>query len=245
MAFDSEKWALSFYGVVDERFAVETDLLQLHIYRKENIRKIEVDRSLGKLDIFIPINWDMETYRNQERLRKLMWTKVKWQALNIYQQRTNMIAQRIGLPYVTVSVYGKGQANGRCYYWENRIGYDLWTICAPKTEYVDYLICHELAHFFVHNHQKPFWRKVEQIYFGLDNDENCTGEDIQQLIRERDTCHTTFLLRYWGRPSYLKEFFDRGLVKDRTPLITPIYKNTSEGKIETGFYTSFEIKFWC
>ena len=64
MAFDSEKWALSFYGVVDERFAVETDLLQLHIYRKENNRKIEVDRLLGNLDIFIPINWDMETYRN-------------------------------------------------------------------------------------------------------------------------------------------------------------------------------------
>ena len=64
MAFDSEEWASSFYGVVDERFAVETDLLQLHIYRKENNRKIEVDRLLGNLDIFIPINWDMETYRN-------------------------------------------------------------------------------------------------------------------------------------------------------------------------------------
>ena len=32
MAFDTEKWALSFYGVVDERFAVETDLFYLHIY---------------------------------------------------------------------------------------------------------------------------------------------------------------------------------------------------------------------
>ena len=72
MSFDSEKWALSFYGVVDERFAVETDLLKLHIYRKANIRKIEVNRLLGKLDVFIPDNWDMETYCNQEKLRKIM-----------------------------------------------------------------------------------------------------------------------------------------------------------------------------
>ncbi len=245
MAFDSEEWASSFYGVVDERFAVETDLLQLHIYRKENIRKIELERLLGKLDIFIPVDWDMETYCNQERLRKLLWTEVKWQALNIYQQRTNMIAQRIGLPCVTVSILGKGMAIGRCYYLDNRIGYNLWTICEPKTEYVDYLICHELAHFFVHNHSEQFWRKVEQIYFELDNDGKCTGEVIQILDRECGTGHTIFLLRYWGRPSYLKDFFDRGLVKKRTPLITPIYKDTPEGKVETGFYTSFEIKFWC
>jgi hypothetical protein len=42
MAFDSEEWASSFYGVVDERFAVETDLLQLHIYRKKTLEKLNL-----------------------------------------------------------------------------------------------------------------------------------------------------------------------------------------------------------
>lgn len=242
MSFDSEKWALSFCGVVDERFAVETDLLKLHIYRKANIRKIEVNRLLGKLDVFIPDNWDMETYCNQEKLRKIMWTEVKWQALNIYLQRTNQIAQRIGLQYISVSVSAKKCVNGCCYYWENRIGYDLWTICSPKAEFVDYLICHELAHFYIHNHKGPFWRKVEQIYLGLGNDEQCTGEIVHRLVGERSKDHTIFLLRYWGKPSYLKDFFDGGLVRNKTPLITPIYKETPEGKVERGFYTSFEIK---
>ena len=41
MIFDSEKWALEFYGVMDERFEVETDLFQLHIHRKEHINKLE------------------------------------------------------------------------------------------------------------------------------------------------------------------------------------------------------------
>ena len=125
MGFNSEKWALSFYGVVDERFAVETELLNLHIYRKEEIKTIKAERRLGKLDIFIPKDWDMETYHNQEKLRKLMVAEIKWQALNIYQQRTNLIAKRIGLPNIKVSVSTRAIANGRCFYQENRIDYNV------------------------------------------------------------------------------------------------------------------------
>ena len=111
MAFDSEKWALSFYGVIDERFAVETDLFNLHIYRKQGIMKLQAERSVGKLDIFIPNDWDMEEYGNQKKMRKLMLTEIEWQALNIYQQRTNQIASRIGLSDVKVSVVNRGKAS--------------------------------------------------------------------------------------------------------------------------------------
>lgn len=243
MGFNSEKWALSFYGVVDERFAVETELLNLHIYRKEEIKTIKAERRLGKLDIFIPKDWDMETYHNQEKLRKLMVAEIKWQALNIYQQRTNLIAKRIGLPNIKVSVSTRAIANGRCFYQENRIDYNPWTICYLKSKYVDYLICHELAHFYEHNHLKRFWCKAEQIYLGLDNSDECTGEIIPQIDAERGLSYTVFLLRCWGRPMYLKDFFDSGLVRDKTPLITPCIEDTSEGRVQMGFYTSFEIRF--
>ena len=243
MGFDYEKWALSFYGVVDEKYAVETEVLNLHIYRKEEIKTIKAERRLGKLDIFIPKDWDMETYHNQEKLRKLMQKEVKWQALNIYQQRTNLIAKRIGLPNIKVSVSARGRANGLCYYLENRVNYNPWTICYPKSKYVDYLICHELAHFYVHNHPEQFWCKAEQIYLGLDNSDECTGEIIRQIDAEHRLSYTVFLLQCWGRPVYLKDFFDSGMVRDKTPLITPCIKDTSEGKVQMGFYTSFEIRF--
>ena len=243
MGFDPEKWALSFYGVVDERFAVETELLNLHIYRKEEIKTIKAERRLGKLDVFIPKDWDMETYHNQEKLRKLMLAEIKWQALNIYQQRTNLIAKRIGLPNIKVSVSTRAAANGRCFYLENRIDYNPWTICYPKIKYVDYLICHELAHFYVHNHPERFWCKAEQIYLGLDNSDSYTSEIIRKIDAEHRLSYTIFLLKCWGRPVYLKDFFDSGLVRDKTPLITPYYEDTSEGKVQIGYYTSFEIRF--
>ena len=62
---------------------LELELLKLHIHRKQDIKRIGVERELGALDIYIPANWDMETYPNQEKLRKVMSAEVKWQALNI------------------------------------------------------------------------------------------------------------------------------------------------------------------
>ena len=49
MAFDSEKWALSFYGVIDERFTVETDMFQLHIHRDYGIKSLVAKRVKGFL----------------------------------------------------------------------------------------------------------------------------------------------------------------------------------------------------
>ena len=72
MAFDSEKWALSFYGVVDEQLQIETDLFQLHIHRKCGIEKLEAKRGEGTLDIFIPKDWNMERYECQELVRRLL-----------------------------------------------------------------------------------------------------------------------------------------------------------------------------
>ena len=69
MKFDSEKWALSFYGVIDERFEVETDMFQLHIHRNNRINKLSTRRGDGTLDIFIPQSWKMDRYKNQEQLR--------------------------------------------------------------------------------------------------------------------------------------------------------------------------------
>lgn len=232
MAFDSEKWALSFYGVIDERFAVETDLFNLHIYRKQGIMKLQAERSVGKLDIFIPNDWDMEEYGNQKKMRKLMLTEIEWQALNIYQQRTNQIASRIGLSDVKVSVVNRGKAYGWCNYNENHIVFQMWTICSYQSRHVDHLISHELAHFYVHSHSEKFWHKLDEIYSILYHFNGCKDDVMLKMSIERHLYNRLYhLLRCWSKPSGLKEMYNSNHIKDKEPFIEATYIKNKEGKV--------------
>jgi len=231
MAFDSEKWALSFYGVVDEKLAVETDVFNLHIHRKQGIEKLQAERTVGELVIFIPNDWDMEQYCNQEKMRKFMSKEIEWQASNIYQQRTNLIASHIGLPDIKVSVGNKGTKNGSCSYSENHVYFNMWTICSYQSKYMDHLISHELAHFYVHNHSEKFWNKLEDIYFSLYNRYEFKEDFGLQIIRERDPYEIYILLRSWARPSGLKAFYDSDHIKDKKPILRPIYIKDKSGKV--------------
>ena len=236
MTFDVEKIALSFYGVVDERFAVETDLFKMHIHRKRGLMTLQIERSVGKLDIYIPNEWDMEKYCNQEKMRKLMVTEIEWQALNIYHQRTNQIASRIGLKNIEVSVMNKGKCYGWCNYLANHVCYNMWTICSFQSQHVDLLISHELSHFYVHSHSKRFWSKLDEIYFSIYDDESCKEDVMLKLNREKDLYHMYYYLKNWGKPSGLKRIYKSGLVKDKYPMIHPIYIKNKKGDIIVRWY---------
>ena len=236
MAFDSEKWALSFYGVVDEKLAVETDVFNLHIHRKQGIEKLQAERTVGELVIFIPNDWDMEQYCNQEKMRKFMSKEIEWQASNIYQQRTNLIASHIGLPNIKVSVGNKGTKNGSCSYSENHVYFNMWTICSYQSKYMDHLISHELAHFYVHNHSEKFWNKLEDIYFSLYNRNDFKDDFWLQIGREEDPYEVYILLRSWARPSGLKAFYNSNHIKDKKTFLHPIYIKNKSGQVIIRWY---------
>jgi len=231
MAFDLEKIALSFYGVVDERFAVETDLFKLHIHRKQYFKKLQVERSVGKLDILIPNGWNMEEYCNQEKMRKLMAREIKWQALNIYQQRTSQIASLIGLGDIKVSVGNEGNYNGYCNYLEKHVKFNMWTICGYKSRDIDLLISHELTHFYVHSHSEHFWKKHNEIFFSIYNDDTCKEDVILKLQRDQDSYHMYYYLANWGKASGLKRIYKNGIVRNKTPMIRPVYIKNKKGDI--------------
>ena len=214
-AFDSKDWANTFNGVVDEKFAIETDLFSLHIHRRLGIKRLVSERSEGKLDIYIPQSWDMEEYRNQDKMRKMLIKEIKWQAQRIYEQHTNVIAKRIGRPPVRVSV-DNTKPNGRCYYNDNHICYNMWTICEYNNWRVNELVCHELAHFYVHNHRKSFWRKQEQIFYGLESDKECTGKKLGLVEEEflKNSSRAYFKLKFWAKTFVFNQIFENGRVKD-------------------------------
>ena len=148
MAFNSEKWALSFYGEVDEQLQIETDMFQLHIYRKSGIEKLEAKRGEGTLAIFIPQDWKMERYKCQELLRRLLLSEVKEQAKIIFEQRTMYYAERYGIPCKRVELETRYNYIGKCNKDKRMIKYNPWVICGSYRRHIDYLVCHELAHFF-------------------------------------------------------------------------------------------------
>jgi predicted metal-dependent hydrolase len=231
MAFDSEKWALSFYGVVDEKLAVETDVFNLHVYRKQDIKKLQAERSFGKLDIYIPGGWDMEEYGNQEKMRKFMSKEIEWQASNIYQQRTNLIAGRIGLPDIKVSVGNKGTKDGSFNHEENHVYFNMWTICSYQSKYMDHMISHELAHYYVHNHSEEFWNKLDDIYFSLYNRDDFKEDYRLQISRKSDPYQIYILLRSWARPSGLKAFYSSSHIKDKKTFLHPVYIKNKSGQV--------------
>lgn len=243
MAFDSEKWALSFYGVVDERFAVETDMFQLHIHRKSGIKRLEVAKSEGVLDIYIPEDWNMEKYQCQEKLRRLLQTEVKWQAKIIFERLTKYYASRYGIPCERVELETRYNYIGRCDRDKQMIKYNPWVICSCDKQHIDYLVCHELAHFYLLGHSTEFWEIAERLYLGLDLNAQTTGDTIQKVRNEFANNMVLILLRYWGRYSYLKSFYSNGLVKHKTPLVIPKYVETPNGKKQTLFIQHLESNF--
>lgn len=242
MSFNSEKWALSFYGVVDERFAVETDMFQLHIHRVSGITSLVAKRSEGILDIYIPQHWNMEKYQYQEKLRKLMLAEVKWQAKKIFERLTKYYASRYGIPCERVELETRYHYIGRCDRDKQMIKYSPWVICSCDKQHIDYLVCHELAHFYLLDHSPEFWKIAERLYLGLDLNAQTTGDTIQKVRNEFANNMVLILLRYWGQSSYLKAFFRDGLVKHKISLIIPNYVETPNGKKKDGIFTTFGIR---
>lgn len=243
MACDSEKWALSFYGVVDERLSIKTDAYRIRIYRKDKIKTLEVERVFpGTPDIYIPSKWDMELYSNQEKLRRLISSVVRKDAQEIFSQRTRVYASRFNIPYKNVEIVATPRYKGK--YCGDTIKYNMWMICGTNLDMIDYLVCHELAHYYERNHNDRFWKKVENLFYVWNDDVNSiTGEKALLLDAEFNKNLTSFALMYWGSPSYLRSFYSEGLVEHKTPLVIPNYKETPDGKMKDAIYTTFTIKF--
>ena len=242
MAFDSEKWTLEFYGVVNEQFQVETDMFKLHIHRKSGIEKLDTQKGEGTLDIYIPHKWNIEEYLYQEKLRKLLFSEVKKQAQRIFTSRTMHYANRYGIQCERVEMSTRGHHMGFCYADYGLIRYNPWLICTASKNFIDYLVCHELAHFFHHGHGSEFWKMAERLYLGLGLTAHTSGQTIRKM--ENDFVHNKMLnlLKFWGQPSYLKAFYRNGSVKRREPLIIPNYIDVNGKQVEYAYFTTFKIR---
>lgn len=84
------------------------------------------------------------------------------EARAVLQERLVFHAQRVGLPVPPLRVsdartrWGSLSAKG--------VVSLNWRLIKASPEQLDYVICHELAHFRQRNHSAAFWREVERLF---------------------------------------------------------------------------------
>lgn len=81
------------------------------------------------------------------------------QAKVLISERVEYYSNHMGADFQTISFSDTSSKWGSCSH-DNKLQFNWRLIMAPITV-IDYVVVHELAHTFEHNHGRAFWRKVE------------------------------------------------------------------------------------
>lgn len=91
----------------------------------------------------------------EEKLRR--WLKEN--ARRIFAERTQALAEELGLTYQSFTLASGRTTWGSCT-GDNRLRLNFRLLYAPKPV-IEYVIVHELCHTLHHDHSKAFWQAVE------------------------------------------------------------------------------------
>lgn len=122
---------------------------------KSNKRKNYLD---GK---FIYIFIKNEEEKLKEEIKKELEILFKYEALKIFERKTNFYARKIGVYPKKITIKSYKKRWGSCSYKEE-LSYNWKLIMAPE-KIIDYVIIHELCHLIHFNHSKEYWEKVSKI----------------------------------------------------------------------------------
>lgn len=125
------------------------------VIEKKDIKKSMSSIKDGKIIVKFPINDDILTKENQEKIRKAITEAFRLEAKEYLPQRVDFLAQNFGLKYKDLSIKNMSSRWGSCS-GHNNINLNLHLIRLPE-ELIDYVILHELAHTKEKNHGKKFW----------------------------------------------------------------------------------------
>ena len=96
--------------------------------------------------------------RENSKQRLVKWLKDN--ARRILTTVTERKAAEMGASYRSIAITSAKTRWGSCS-GENALRYTFRLLYCPK-EIIDYVVVHELAHTFAHNHSKTFWQVVER-----------------------------------------------------------------------------------
>ncbi len=149
-----------------EDFAINTDLFA---FRMERV--LPADKAQSHFDpqtrlcvLRLPADFNFGEARQQAWLQKVVKEVLRDCAKRIIVPRLSAIARQFGYTYHRVYVKDVKSRWGSCSSAGN-INLNLWLLLLPS-EYVDYVLKHELAHLRELNHSPRFWQEVDRMTGG-------------------------------------------------------------------------------
>jgi predicted metal-dependent hydrolase len=130
-------------------------------YVPSELKRMKMELSVSGFEACVPLC--MPHDQIEEKIKKAFFVWYRNQARKIVGERLPFWAQKLDVDIQKVVVRSQKRIWGSCYYRQKRININ-WKIAMLPLEVIDYIIVHELCHFYVPNHSKRFWAKVKSFF---------------------------------------------------------------------------------
>lgn len=115
----------------------------------------------GAALVRLPAGMDESSKAAQDAAKRIAKKALQAEAENLFPQRLATLAQQMGANYRSLKIKFINSRWGSCSN-QNDIGLNAYLMQLPWP-IIDYVIVHELAHTWHHNHSPAFWDAVENV----------------------------------------------------------------------------------
>ena len=150
-----EKYELNF---IDENFQTKSNNF---LITKALVTKPEIITKKGIVHLLYPFNSDFYSKENQTFARNALKKALYIEAKNYLPSRLDMMAEKYGFKYNKLALKTHKTRWGSCSY-SNNINLNI-NLMLLDSEYIDYVLLHELVHTVEKNHKESFWALLYKI----------------------------------------------------------------------------------
>ena len=143
---------------VDTKFSTKFHKL---IIERNSRKQISAIKGNGKVQVFIPWDYDCKKQEFQLFIRKVLTQVMRVEAKQYLPARVKELAESCGLKYRNVFIKDLSSRWGSCSS-ENNINLNLHLMRLPD-RLIDYVLYHELTHLVERNHSSKFWSLLEKF----------------------------------------------------------------------------------
>jgi predicted metal-dependent hydrolase len=145
----------------DSRFMILHRPLTIEPHREKSA---QMEATAEKIRLLLPQDWDLKAAEYQQALQKIMVELLRILAKEYLPQRTHYWANYHRIKIGQVRVKNVKTRWGSCSSRGN-INLSVHLMLLPAA-WIDYVICHELAHIKHPNHSPAFWAHLEHLLPG-------------------------------------------------------------------------------